>query len=95
MITKYNNRSLALGIPGFALQVGCLIALVLSTPSPGWAGTLLLSGMVVGHILIIAGFCYYAAAKGHSAILGAIGLFSVFGLFVLAWLPDKSKDEVG
>ena len=94
MIAKYNNKSIALAIPGFCLQIGCLIAMVFLTPTPGWVASLLLLGMLTGHILIIVGFCYYAVAKGHSALLGAFGMLSLLGFLVLALLPDRSRDEI-
>jgi hypothetical protein len=49
--------------------------------------------MIMGQILLIAGFCYYAVAKGYSVILGLVGLFSLLGLLVIWWLPDQSKAE--
>ena len=92
MITKHNNRSLALGISGLCLQIGSLIALFL-VPGPGWIGTFVGLAMIMGQILLIAGFCYYAVAKGYSVILGLVGLFSLLGLLVIWWLPDQSKAE--
>jgi hypothetical protein len=99
MITKYNRKSLIFGIPGLALQLGCLFATNLiaakikgtgDLPSPALTGLFEL-GIVAGDVLLIVGLCYYAKAKGYSAALGLLGLLSCIGLLILALLPDKTK----
>lgn len=93
MITKFNNRSVALGVIGAFLQMGGLITLALFfSDVPRWAGISLIGGMILGQLLIIVAGCLYAVAKGYSPVFGAFGVLSFFGLFVLAWLPDRSND---
>lgn len=99
MIAKYNRKSLMLGIPGLVLQIGCIfisnliVAKAKSTgdvPSAAMIGACSL-GSIIGSILLIVGLCYYAKAKGYSAVLGLLGLLSCLGLLILAVLPDKTK----
>ncbi len=93
MITEYNKKSLALGIPGILLQIGCpLLMAAIGPGSPGWIGVALAAGVFAGFIMVIIGLCYYAAAKGYTAVLGALGLLSCIGLLILALLPDRAND---
>jgi hypothetical protein len=101
MIAKYNRKSLALGIPGIILQLGCLFATNLiaakaksggATP-PDSLALLLAAGSLVGSLLFIIGLCYYAKAKGYSSVFGLLGLLSCIGLLILAVLPDKKKGQ--
>jgi hypothetical protein len=75
MIRKYNNISLALGIPGLVLQV---------------AGKLMENNavLVVGLLLLLAGFAYYAKAKGRSPAWCLLAFLSIIGLIILACLKD-------
>jgi hypothetical protein len=93
MITEYNKKSLTLGISGILFQIGCpLMMMAIGPGSPSWVGLSLVAGMFAGFILVIIGLCYYAAAKGYTAVLGVLGLFSCLGLLILALLPDRAKD---
>lgn len=83
MIAKYNNTSLALGVPGIIVQV---VGNLLVASNPG-LGRLL---MVAGTALLIAGLSYYALAKGRSNWWGLCGFLSLIGLIVLACLEDRS-----
>ena len=101
MITKYNHKSLAFGIPGILLQmiwIALVIALALKNGShnkalPEWVATLFGFSIFLGTILWIVGLCYYAMAKGHNAIFGLLGIFSWIGLLILFVLPDKAKGQ--
>jgi hypothetical protein len=101
MITKYNRKSLAFGIPGILLQMGWLaLIIVLGLKSgshgkalPEWAASLFGFSIVLGEILWIVGLCYYAMAKGYRATLGVLGIFSWIGLLILFVLPDKTKGQ--
>jgi hypothetical protein len=101
MIAKYNRKSLALGIPGLFLQLGCVFAINLiaakaknggTTPSNSLA-LLFAAGSFVGALLLIVGLSFYAKAKGYSAVFGLLGLLSCIGLLILAVLPDKTKGQ--
>ena len=99
MIAKYNRKSLMLGVPGLLLQLGCIFTSNLITAKSGSDGAappialagVLALGSIAGSILLIIGLCYYAKAKGYSAVLGLLGLLSCIGLLILAILPDKTK----
>ena len=47
--------------------------------------------LAAGAGLFIWGCVNYAAGKGHSKWLAALGLFSCLGLLILVLLPDKRK----
>jgi hypothetical protein len=101
MITKYNRKSLAFGIPGILLQMGWLALIIIlglkngnhSKAFPEWVATLFGFSIFVGAILWIVGLCYYAMAKGYRATLGLLGIFSWIGLLILFVLPDKTKGQ--
>jgi hypothetical protein len=101
MIEKYNRKSLMLGIPGLLLQIICIFTTNFLTasaknggnaPSTALVGILGL-GEITGTVLLIVGLCFYAKAKGYSAVLGLLGLLSCIGLLILALLRDKTKGE--
>ena len=48
--------------------------------------------LLVGTVLAIIGFGYYAKAKGRSMVWGLVGFLGLIGLVVLALLKDKSSD---
>lgn len=79
MIKKYNNISLAWGIPGIVLQIAGNVI-----------GELLV--ILVGTILLMVGLAYYAKAKGRSPAWCLMGFFSLIGLIVLACLKDLEKE---
>jgi hypothetical protein len=101
MITEYKRKSLAFGIPGLVLQIGCTALVRILTSKTGdhsaappeWI-TLLAIGSLVGLLLLIVGLRNYAKAKGYSAVLGLLGLLSLLGILILAVLPDKTKEKV-
>jgi hypothetical protein len=76
MIAKYNNISLLLGIPGLVIQMA---GAVKSNPAL----------FVIGTILLITGFSFYAKAKGRSPAWGLFGLLSWVGILILALLKEK------
>jgi len=91
MITRYNNTSLALAVPGLVLQVtGCFLLGSQPDTILGLAGAAIL---LPGTILWIAGLGYYARAKGRCGLWGVWGFFSCFGLIVLALLEDRAPEK--
>ena len=94
MIAKYNHKSLVLGIPGLLLQFGSVFLSNLKSGTDvlsvalAWLSVF---GAITGCVLLIVGLCYYAKAKGYTAVLGLLGLLSCIGLLILAVLPDKTK----
>ncbi len=87
MIKRYNNLSLALGIPGLLMQIAGRF--VGNTPQQLLLGALV---QLVGTVLLIVGLAFYAKAKGRSAAWGLMGLLSIIGLIVLALLKDEAPD---
>jgi len=79
MIAKYNNLSLATGVPGLVLEVA---GSVNHSPELTMAG--------VG--LLLVGFAYYAKAKGRHTAWCLMAFLSIIGLIVLASLKDLSVD---
>jgi hypothetical protein len=100
MNPKYTRTSLITGISGLILQAGCY-ALVNEFAArarahqpvpPEWVAYLLMVGILVGSALLILAFCDFARAKGYSGFIGVLlGLCSCVGLFILALLPDRTK----
>ena len=80
MKKKYNNISLALGLPGLLLQyIGAM--------SSSESAALL---AVIGSIMFIVGLAYYAMGKGRSPIWAVMGFLSIIGLIILALLPENT-----
>ena len=77
MLRELNNRGLAYGVPGLAIQtVGSFAHLPLLT--------------VIGSVLLVIGLAYYSKAKGHSGFWGLFGLLSLLGIIVLVVLKDRT-----
>ena len=49
--------------------------------------------LVVGVIIYLGGCMKYAEAKGHSMLVGLVGLLSCIGLLVLVMLPDRRRSS--
>ena len=89
MIKRYNNMSFVFGAPGLVIQaVGNVM---LSTQPRSSLGIVLFLG---GTLLLLTGFSYYAKAKGRHPAWCLMAFLSCFGVFVLAFLKDKSN-QVG
>jgi len=91
MIKRYNNTSLAFGIPGILLQiVGRVMSLNLQTQVLG----ILIA--IIGTLLLLVGFAYYAMAKGRNPAWCLMAFFSLIGLIILACLKDLAPEgDVG
>lgn len=90
MIKRYNNISLALGVPGLILQIAGNI-MMQSNPESAIGGLGFLA-LMLGTALLIAGLAYYAIAKGRSGWWGLCGFLSCLGLLILALLKDRAPD---
>jgi hypothetical protein len=95
MIQKYNRISLAVGIPGLLLQIGSQVVINLCKNPASHVNSDMLEGtaaygILLGTVLLIIGLCYYAKAKGYSAVYGCLGLLSCIGLIILAVMKDKT-----
>lgn len=49
--------------------------------------------LLCGFILFVWGCCSYAKGKGYNSAWGVLGLFSVIGLIILVFFPDKHKEK--
>jgi hypothetical protein len=87
MIARYNNISLAMGVPGLVIQIAGNI--MRQQPSHEAIGSLVL---LLGSGLLIAGLAYYAVAKGRNPAWGLVGLLSILGIIVLACLKDLAPN---
>lgn len=91
MIKRYNNISLALGVPGIIIQIVGNFVLQANQETPlGALGGLVL---LVGTALLISGLAYYAMAKGRSGWWGLCGFLSFIGLIILACLKDLVPED--
>lgn len=100
MDTALNRKSLMLGAPGIAMQIGGRLMVISekdnrnprtkSDSTTDAIGTLL---MLTGTVLLILGLSMYARAKGHSPWWCLMGVLSIIGLIVLAALPDRLKSK--
>ena len=79
MIKRYNNISLAFGVPGLLLQI---------------AGGVMHQPLIVipGTVLLMIGLAYYAKAKGRHPAWCLMGFLSIIGLIILALLKDRAKE---
>ena len=82
MIKKYNNTSLAMGIPGLIIQAYGGISHIPVI-------------QLIGTVAVLTGFFYYAKAKGRHPAFCLLAFLSFIGLLILAVLKDESgSDEV-
>jgi hypothetical protein len=93
MIARYNNLSLALGVPGFILQVVGLI--IQRSAGKEELGLII---VIVGTVLLVSGLAFYAMAKGRSPAWCLMGFLGLIGLIVLACLsevePTRKKRKI-
>jgi uncharacterized membrane protein HdeD (DUF308 family) len=87
MLKSYNSMSFALGIPGIILQVCGLYAMVGLGNTRAWVFILFGVGLLIG------GLAYYAMAKSRSPWWCLLGLLSLLGMIILAFIPDDSFEE--
>lgn len=87
MIKRYNNLSLAIAIPGLIIQVAGRFMMA------GPQATLGSLMTIVGTVMLLTGFAYYAKAKGRSPVWCLVAFLSIIGLIILALLKDKSGVE--
>jgi uncharacterized membrane protein HdeD (DUF308 family) len=96
---KLTKQSLIVGGIGVVLQTAgylwavsqdrLFISVVDYDQYPPAAGAI----TIIGSIMLLAGLALYAQAKGRTRWWGLMGLFSIFGLVVLALLPDLRPTE--
>ena len=85
MIARYNNISLAMGVPGLIIQV--VGNVIMAKPGNETVGLL---ALVVGTVLLVGGLTMYAKAKGRNPAWGFLGFLSIIGLIALALLKDHA-----
>lgn len=87
MIARYNNISLALGVPGLLLQIIGVLAGRMNS-NPGRPSLFAGVTATLGLVMLMAGFAYYAKSKGHHPVWCLLAFLSLIGLIILACLPD-------
>jgi cell division protein FtsW (lipid II flippase) len=100
MIARYNRLSFIWGIPGIVLQfVGLAIVIAVQPPkgrmvsSEPFRDSVAHAIWCLGFVALLAGFAYYAKAKGRSAWWCLFAFLSLIGLIVLGCLKDRGKCE--
>ncbi len=88
MIQHYNRKSFYFGIPGFILQIAGNFMTHLGGYSLQEATCAIM--LLVGSVLLLTGFAYYAKAKGRHPAWCLLAFLSIIGLLFLALLKDKS-----
>ncbi len=75
------------------LAVGFVLLIVGQATSNAGSGVVILSVLatIAGLVLWVMGCASYARGKGYHPALGFLGLFSLIGLLVLFFFPDKYK----
>jgi hypothetical protein len=86
MIKEWNQKSFYFGIPGIILQIAGRMMM----NSEGGKPSLGLLIALAGTGLLLAGFAYYAKAKGRHPAWCLMAFLSIIGLIVLACLKDRS-----
>lgn len=76
MIKKYNNISLAWGVPGLVIQTAGILC---DQPLVMWLGSL----------LFLVGLAYYAKAKRQHPAWCLMAFLSIIGILVLGCLKDR------
>jgi len=79
MIAKYNRISLGLGIPGLVMQIAGRVGAEA-------LGVFALPVVLLGTGLLLAGFAFYAKAKGRHPAWCLMAFLSLIGLVVLSCL---------
>ena len=74
-------------VAGLVIQVAALLV-IKSVEHPSTIGSSAAIAAMIGTVVYLTGFAYYARAKGRSAWWCLLGLLSLFGLTVLLTLPD-------
>jgi hypothetical protein len=98
VIPQYNTKSLLYGVPGLVIQIASIVPLQMAVSghaSAPWILALCAIGKWVGTGLLVAGFCYYAKAKGRNGAWGLVAFLSCIGLIILVCLEDKTKNKDG
>lgn len=87
MIQEYNRKSFIFGVPGLILQIAG--RLMMNPTESGGLGALV---ALLGTVLLLVGFAFYAKAKGRHPAWCLMAFLSIIGLIVLALLKDKSQE---
>jgi hypothetical protein len=102
MIARYNTLSFVWAVPGLIMQIGGFVYRM-STTQTNLQGQLVTTNLfmdnvargviLIGTILLLIGFAYYAKAKGRSPWWCLCALLSWIGLIILACLKDRTKEQ--
>ena len=92
MIAKYNNKSLAYGLPGILLQFGGkFLKESTSDPAMNVASSIII---LLGFVLLLIGMIYYTKGKGRNPAWCLLAFLSIIGLIILACIKDKTRKRI-
>ena len=86
MIKKYNNISLAIGVPGVVFQLAGVF--MTNRDAQNYAVLTL-----IGTLLLIVALGFYAVAKGRSPLWCLAGCGGILGLILLGVLKDVHAEQ--
>ena len=89
MIAIYQRKS---NVTAGIAMAGILLGILLCFGS-GFLHSLAPLFLLAGWVMVWFALCYYASAKGYSAVYGMLWLIGLIGLLILLALPDKCKEE--
>jgi hypothetical protein len=94
-IDSYRKRARLGGWLGLALQPISLLLIGSLNELEGMSAKAIfgISGLISSFILMDWGIWNYAKSKGYGNYVAALSIFCVYGLLILALLPDKSRNQ--
>ncbi len=103
MIARYNTMSFIWGVPGILMQICGYILRMMNAQGSNAQGQIITTNllmdnvgrlvMLIGTVLLLVGFAFYAKAKGRSPWWCLFAFLSLIGLIVLACLKDLSGER--
>ena len=102
MIAKYNNISLAIGIPALLMKMSVLvIPAYVAAAGPKLTQeqintiTSINGGLFsIGYLLLFIAIGFYCTSKQRSILLSLLGIFGIFGFIDLLLLKDRHKNTI-
>jgi hypothetical protein len=91
-IARDARSSFAFGAAALIVMfVGGCMFVGASGTLPVWASTIGFGLQVAGTALLVVGLGFYARKRGHSIVLGGLGLLSWLGIIIVAAVPKRCR----